>query len=134
MYLTAMEERAREDIAAAVAAHHELGRDYDGAVAESLVDRIGAEIDKRVEARFGQGGGKLARRAGDCQLRPATGPSWAMVALGLGSIGLGIGFSAAWLGFSENSMVANPVTTPGLVALIWVIIGVINVAYARGRL
>jgi len=57
-----------------------------------------------------------------------------MVALGLGSIGLGIGFSAAWLGFSENSMVANPVTTPGLVALIWVIIGVINVAYARGRL
>jgi hypothetical protein len=31
-------------------------------------------------------------------------------------------------------MVANPVTTPGLLALVWVIIGVINVAYARGRL
>jgi hypothetical protein len=29
----------------------ELGRDYDDAVAESSVDRIGAEIDKRVTTR-----------------------------------------------------------------------------------
>ncbi|MGH3399677.1 MAG: hypothetical protein ACRDPO_33830, partial [Streptosporangiaceae bacterium] len=34
---------------------HELGRDYDSAVAEGLVDRIGAEIDKRVDARLGAG-------------------------------------------------------------------------------
>lgn len=133
IYLAAMEQRAREDIDAAVAAHCELGSDYDDAVAESLVDRIGAEIDKRVDARLGQRGGQLARRAGDGQLSRAAGPSWAMIVLGLGSIGLGIGFSAAWLGFSENSIVANPVTTPGLLALVWVIIGVINVAYARRR-
>jgi hypothetical protein len=128
-----MEQHARDDIAAALAAHHELGRDYDGAVAESLADRIGAEIDKRVDARLGQRGGQLARRARDGELSLAAGPSWAMVVLGLGSVGLGIGFSAAWLGFSDNSMVANPVTTPGLLALVWVIIGVINVAYARRR-
>jgi hypothetical protein len=41
-------------MAAAAAAHHELGRDYDEAVAEGLVERIGAEIDKRVEARLGR--------------------------------------------------------------------------------
>ena len=37
------------------AVHQELGRDYDDAVAESLVDRIGAEIDKRVDARLRSG-------------------------------------------------------------------------------
>jgi hypothetical protein len=133
VYLAAMEQLAREDIVAAAAAHRELGSDYDGAVAESLVDRIGAEIDKRVDARLGQRGGKLARRARDGQVSLAAGPSWTMVVLGLGSVGLGIGASAAVLSFSENYMVSNPVTTPGLVALIWVIIGVINVAYARRR-
>ena len=53
MYRLAMEQATRDDIAAAAAAHRELGRDYDGAVAEGLVDRIGAEIDKRIDARVG---------------------------------------------------------------------------------
>jgi hypothetical protein len=55
MYRDAVDESTRNDIAAATAAHHELGRDYDDAVAESLVDRIGAEIDKRVDARLRTG-------------------------------------------------------------------------------
>jgi hypothetical protein len=52
MYRNAVDQMTRNEIAAAVAAHHELGSDYDGAVAESLIDRIGAEIDKRVDARM----------------------------------------------------------------------------------
>jgi hypothetical protein len=48
-----MDQAARTDIAAAAAAHRELGSAYDDAVAESLIDRIGAEIDKRVEAKLG---------------------------------------------------------------------------------
>lgn len=52
MCRNAVDQVTRNDIAAATAAHHELGRDYDGAVAESLIDRIGAEIDKRVDARL----------------------------------------------------------------------------------
>jgi VIT1/CCC1 family predicted Fe2+/Mn2+ transporter len=55
MYRDAVDRATRNDIAAATAAHHELGRDYDDAVAESLVDRIGAEIDKRVDARLRTG-------------------------------------------------------------------------------
>ena len=47
-----MEPATRDDIAAAAAAHRELGREYDSAVAEGLVDRIGAEIDKRIDARL----------------------------------------------------------------------------------
>ena len=53
MYRKRVDQATRNDIAAAAAAHHELGRDYDDAVAESLIDRIGTEIDKRVEARLG---------------------------------------------------------------------------------
>lgn len=49
----AVEQATRDDITAAAAAHQELGRDFDGAVAEGLVDRIGAEIDKRIDARLG---------------------------------------------------------------------------------
>jgi hypothetical protein len=53
MYCDAMEEGVQDEIGAAVAAHRELGREYDSAVAESLIDRIGAEIDKRIDARLG---------------------------------------------------------------------------------
>jgi hypothetical protein len=52
MYLFTMEQITREQITAAAAAHRELGRDYDGPVAEALVDRIGAEIDQRVDNRL----------------------------------------------------------------------------------
>lgn len=48
----------REEIAASVAAHAELGPRYDSALAEGLIERIGEEIDKRVDARLrGAGGG-----------------------------------------------------------------------------
>jgi hypothetical protein len=44
------------EIRASVAAHQDLGSAYDDAVAEGLVERIGAEIDKRIDARLGQSG------------------------------------------------------------------------------
>jgi len=53
MYRKRMDQATRTDIAAAAEAHRELGNVYDDAVAESLIDRIGAEIDKRVEAKLG---------------------------------------------------------------------------------
>jgi hypothetical protein len=42
----------RDEITASVAAHAELGPRYEAAVAEGLVERIGEEIDKRVDARL----------------------------------------------------------------------------------
>ena len=44
------------EIRASVAAHTDLGPGYDDAVAEGLVERIGAEIDKRIDARLAQSG------------------------------------------------------------------------------
>jgi len=45
----------RDEVRASAAAHRDLGSGYDTAVAEGLVERIGEEIDKRVDARlYGQ--------------------------------------------------------------------------------
>jgi hypothetical protein len=52
------------EIRASVAAHQDLGSGYDEAVAEGLVERIGAEIDKRIEARLGSFGPQLGSPAG----------------------------------------------------------------------
>src|SRR5580698_8740585 len=40
------------EIRASVGAHDDLGSGYEDAVAEGLVERIGAEIDKRIEAQL----------------------------------------------------------------------------------
>src|SRR5215468_11438622 len=53
MYRETMDQTSRDEITAAAAAHRELGPQYDEAVAESLIDRIGEEIDRRVDARMG---------------------------------------------------------------------------------
>jgi hypothetical protein len=50
------------EIRASVAARADLGPGYDDAVAEGLVERIGTEIDKRIDARLGHQG--LAAPAG----------------------------------------------------------------------
>ena len=42
----------REEVQASAAAHRDLGPGYDTAVAEGLVERIGEEIDRRVDARL----------------------------------------------------------------------------------
>ena len=52
MYRFRMDQVAREDIAAAAAARRELGSGYDDVIAEGLIERIGAEIDKRVDAKL----------------------------------------------------------------------------------
>ena len=137
-----MDQRAHEDVAAATAVHTELGRAYDDAVAEGLVERISSEIDRQVDARLAQRG-----------VQPSW-AAWANVAMGLGSAGLGIGATAVVLQswpasavtpkavLDLGSLRASVMTTTHsvstaqvvLIALIWAAIAVINIAYARRRL
>jgi hypothetical protein len=125
MYLVPMDQLAQEDIAAAAAAHHELGRDYDGAVAQSLVERIGEEIDKRVDARLGRSGDAPARRSRRGEpSRPAL-ASVEAVSLALGS--MIIGGIVSWNVLNAHRGGA------GLFVFIWAVIAVINIAYARRR-
>jgi hypothetical protein len=137
-----MDVRAREDIVAAAAVHTELGQGYDGAVAGGLVERISSEIDKQVDARLAQRG-----------IQPSV-ATWTNLAIGLGSIGLGIGATAVTLQSWSASGVApkaeldlgsfwaslltgaRSVSTTQviLIAPLWVAISVVNVAYARRHL
>ena len=118
-----MDTSTRADIAAAAAVHTELGPDYGDAVAEGLVERIGAEIDKRVDARLAQRGPAGTPEPAQPQHRSP----WAPVALGLGSMLIG-------LGVANQSLGPRGGNGGGLVVvLIWIIIAVINVAYARRR-
>jgi len=134
-----MDVRAHEDVAAAAAVHTELGQAYDSAVAEGLVERISSEIDMQVDARLAQRG-----------IQPGI-TAWTNLAMGLGSIGLGIGATAVTLHFWSSSVVtpkavldlgsfraslltsSSSVSTAQviLIALIWVVIAVINIAYSR---
>jgi hypothetical protein len=125
MYLVRVDRLAQEDIAAAAAAHHELGRDYDGAVAESLVERIGEEIDKRVDARLGRTGDNTARRHRSGEPRRSVGASLETVSLALGSMIVGSVLSWNVLNAHRGGF--------GLFVFIWVVIAVINIAYARRR-
>jgi hypothetical protein len=127
-----MDQLAKEDITAAAAAHQELGPHFDGAVAESLVERIGAEIDKRVDARVGDSGGRRSRPV----RRPAgtgsaTQLTWPATVLALGSMGLGIGATAVILNTNGGG---GPESGQIFLALVlWIILGAINVSYARRR-
>ena len=141
---------SQAEIAASVAALRDLGPGYDQALAEGLVERIGADIDKRIAAaidsrvaaevdsrlltqldryagcRHQRRRAKRMIRAQRCAIRAEQADHSARQ-----SLMLAIG----------SMLVALPVTaivlrgSPGvaalmLMALIWVIVGVINVAYA----
>ena len=142
----------RDEITASVAAHSELGSRYDSAVAEGLVERIGDEIDRRIDARLGgpsqpgqpaQGGNHRTPAyqgpAAPTPSMPAAAPPPPAVprragglsgmVLGLGSMGLGVGATAVVVGHHVESVAALL-----MVLLIWVAIAVINVAHAQRRL
>ena len=59
------------EIRASVGAHADLGPGYEDAVAEGLVERIGAEIDKRIDARLAQTPASAGLRAGPAPGVPA---------------------------------------------------------------
>ena len=121
--------RISDEVRASAAAHRDLGPGYETAVAEGLVERIGEEIDRRVDARlYGQAPYQAPPRP---RLRREPVPGrmgFGAVVLALGSMGMAIGATAT---------VLHPGQAGGgmqwLVALIWIVIGAINVAYARHR-
>src|SRR5262245_35055942 len=103
----------------AMAAHRQPGS-RDDAIAEGLVQRISAEIDRVVELR-------LEQRTGTVPDQPAR-LSRSTLALGLGSVGLGVAGAAVVLGVGSHLGHGYQMA---LVALMWIVIGIVNVAYSR---
>ena len=120
----------REEVQASAAAHRDLGPGYEGAVAEGLVERIGEEIDRRVDARlFGQLGPSAPPRPRRAPVPGRLGLG--RVLLALGSMGLAIGATAAVLHPGDNPAGSVSAGQGVLVALIWIVIGAVNLAYAN---
>jgi hypothetical protein len=112
MYRERMDQATRNDIVAAAAAHRELGNAYDDAVAESLIDRIGAEIDKRVDAKLGARP-QSARSLGEAI--PTAGNHALLTGVGIGA---GITGLVAILAEHGNKHIVAPML------VIWVIVAV----------
>ena len=150
-----MQANHREEIAASVAAQQTLGPAYDQALAEGLVERIGEEIDSRIAAQVDRrlaadiddrvprvdphAGCRHVRRA----QRRADRAGRPSVLLPLGSLAAAILASLTVLLSSETNITTGngEFTKSGpsgaafmLTTLIWIIIGVINVVYARRQL
>ena len=149
-----MQTSHRNEIAASLAAQQTLGPGYDEALAEGLVERIGEEIDRRVEARLAEeAGGPLASGAGphpDCRhtrraqrraARAAERAGRPSITLALGSLAAAILASLTVLLSSETSVAtgngfsksAPSGAAMALTALIWIVIGIINVVHAHRR-
>jgi hypothetical protein len=134
-----------------VGAHADLGPGYEDAVAEGLVERIGAEIDKRIEARLAQTGADgpagpagypgfqggyqgypgpvlpPGYQLGPPPVRPSPvgARNVATTVTALGSVALGV---------AATAIVSSAGSLGGqgfIILLIWVAIAIINVAYAR---
>jgi hypothetical protein len=153
----------REEIAASVAARTELGPRYDAALAEGLVERIGEEIDKRVDARLrgmgvghqqqpaprqpylspgqqivppGYPGGPAANGMSAAavpgnaaqQVAPRRSNGITGMILGLGSMGIGIGATAAVVSHHVDG-----VAQVLIVLVVWLAIVVINIAHSQRR-
>jgi hypothetical protein len=120
MYLYLMNSGRNEEIAAAVGAHQTLGPAYDDAIAAGLVERIGVEVDRRVDERMSQ----QAQPGPHAQRLPAVHSggqiSWQQVILALGSMVIGAITSA-----SVNN---DHGVGPWPVIVIWVSIAFINIA------
>jgi hypothetical protein len=119
----------REEVQASAAAHRDLGPGYDTAVAEGLVERIGEEIDRRVDAR-------LFAHLPAPPPTPCRGPAPGRIGVGrvflaLGSMGFAIGGTVAVLHPGNNPAGTINFGQGVLIALIWIVIGVINVANAN---
>lgn len=156
-----MQTNHRNEIAASVAAQQTLGPGYDEALAEGLVERISEEIDQRIQARLDERFAEEAadpmadvppahlecrhtRKAQRRTTRQAVRAGRAgrpSVTLALGSLAAAILASLTVLLTSESNVATNQGFTKSgpssaalfVTALIWIIIGIINVVHAQRR-
>jgi hypothetical protein len=145
-----MATNRQAEIAASLAAVQDLGPGYDQALAEGLVERIGAEIDERIAAEIDNrvtaevdsrilaqldryAGCRHQRRRARRMIRAERRAVRAERAdrSGRQSIMLALGSMLVALSVTAIVLKGSPgVAAIMLMALIWVVVGIINVAYA----
>ena len=109
-----------EEIRAAAETHNELGPAYRDAVVDSFLEKVGREIDARVDARLAQ------RQMAQPPARDRHGRSGSPMALAIISMVLGIPISAIAVAAGTH-----PAGFMGLL-VVWIAIVAINIAYNVG--
>ncbi|HEV3379490.1 MAG TPA: hypothetical protein VG142_00655 [Trebonia sp.] len=112
-----------DEIRAAAEVHDELGPRYRDAVIESFLEKVGKEIDARVDARLGQSAPLPASRHGHRNSGDSGGRSGSPLALAVCSLVFGIPISAIAVAAGDH-----PAGLLGLV-VVWIAIAAINIAY-----
>jgi hypothetical protein len=126
-----------EELRAAAEVHSELGPGYHDAVLESFLDKVGRDIDARVDARLGRTGPQYPGAPGTHYPPQYQGPQQQLApdehhhrpfqgspfALAIASLVFGIPISA---------IAASLAHLPGL-AIVWLGIAIINIAYTLGQ-
>jgi hypothetical protein len=107
------------EIRAAAETHRELGPDYRDAVVDSFLDKVGREIDARVDARVAAARPQQPERA---PRRPFSEVAMVGLTMGLGIPLSGIAVAAG----------THPAGLWGLL-VVWIAIAAINIAYAVRR-
>jgi hypothetical protein len=111
-----------EEIRAAAETHDELGREYSNAVIESFLDKVGREIDDRVDARLNRfAPGSPSQRHPGAHMPHLKGRQASPTTFGVVSLVLAIPITAI--------VAYSPAHLIGLI-VVWVAIAVINVAHA----
>jgi len=107
-----------DEIRAAAATHSELGPEYQAAVIESFLDKVGREIDARVDARVA-----MAQPVAQMPARRQRSSSgWAHSPFALAVVSLIAGIPLTGIVVGSHTGIAA-------LAIVWVAIAVINIAY-----
>jgi hypothetical protein len=122
-----------DELRAAAEVHNELGPDYRDAVLESFLDKVGKEIDARVDARLN---GPRQYPLQPAQMQ-ATPPPPAVprqhkdktFALAIVSIALGIPLTAIVASLNNGNASAEF----AILLVVWAAIAVINVVHSRHK-
>jgi hypothetical protein len=109
-----------DEIRAAAETHKELGPDYQAAVIESFLDKVGREIDARVDARMR--GAEAAQYSQPAPPATRQHHDRTVFALAVISLIAGIPLSGIALSLSNGH-------APSALLVVWLGIAVINVAY-----
>jgi hypothetical protein len=109
-----------EEIRAAAETHDELGREYSNAVIESFLDKVGREIDARVDARLNRFAPGSPHQHSGVHMPHFKGRQASPTTFGVVSLVLAIPITAI--------VAYSPAHLIGLI-VVWAAIAVINVAH-----
>jgi hypothetical protein len=111
----AVADNSGEDLRAALAARQELGPDFEPAIIESFLDRLDRTIEARVDARVSE---RLAKGPAPTQEKKGTSAEYI--------------FASMFGGVLASEVIGLTMHSDGapVVALVWIVVAVINIAHA----